>query len=85
MEVNYVKLAAANQQLELYANTGKPLNKAAALYIASYINCVLKSTVRTDPESFSVQGGAVWTFRSADAFRAWGIYRQRQHKGKSST
>ncbi len=33
MEVNYVKLAAANQQLELYANTGKPLNKAAALYI----------------------------------------------------
>ena len=56
MEVNYVKLAAANQQLELYANTGKPLNKAAALYIVSYINCVLKSTVRTDPESFSVQG-----------------------------
>ena len=58
MEVNYVKLAAANQQLELYANTGKPLNKAAALYIVSYINCVLKSTVRTDPESFSVQGGS---------------------------
>ena len=57
MEVNYVKLAAANQQLELYANTGKPLNKAA-LYIVSYINCVLKSTVRTDPESFSVQGGS---------------------------
>ena len=49
MEVNYVKLAAANQQLELYANTGKPLNKAAALYIVSYINCVLKSTVRTAP------------------------------------
>ena len=41
-----------------YANTGKPLNKAAALYIVSYINCVLKSTVRTDPESFSVQGGS---------------------------
>ena len=40
MKVNYVKLAAANQQLELYANTGKPLNKAAALYIVSYINCV---------------------------------------------
>ena len=56
MKVNYVKLAAANQQL--YANTGKPLNKAAALYIVSYINCVLKSTVRTDPESFSVQGGS---------------------------
>ena len=76
MEVNYVKLAAANQQLELYANTGKPLNKAAALYIVSYINCVLKSTVRTDPESFSVQGdplSAVWTFRSADAL-GLGVY-----------
>lgn len=56
MEVNYVKLAAANQQLELYANTGKPLNKAATLYIVSYINCVSKSTVRTDWKVFRYRG-----------------------------
>ena len=48
MEVNYVKLAAANQQLELYANTGKPLNKAAALYIVSY--CALPGFVDSKNE-----------------------------------
>lgn len=59
MDVNYVKLAAANQQLELYINTGKPLDKAAALYIASYVNCVLETTIRTDPTSFSLEGEEV--------------------------